>query len=206
LWLYYYTAETDLWLLSVCRVLPVLALLFLCSFLDRTNVGNASLYNLGKEIHITDHQYDIGLAAFYATYIASEIPSNLLLKKITPKIWLPALTFFWGVIAMCLGFVTNFGSFVAVRALLGFAEGGLLPGMVLYLSHLYTRGEMALRIGLFYTTASLSGAFGGLSAFASPLSDLGTNTQQVCLHAALRQSGLAEVYPAGVGYWLSRVS
>jgi MFS family permease len=145
----------------------VLALLFLCSFLDRTNVGNARLYHLEHDIHITDHQYDIGLAAFYATYIASEIPSNLLLKKITPKIWLPALTFFWGVIAMCLGFVTNFGSFVAVRALLGLAEGGLLPGMVLYLSHMYTRGEMALRIGLFYTAASLSGAFGGLSAFAS---------------------------------------
>jgi MFS family permease len=154
------------------RVLPVLALLFLCSFLDRTNVGNASLYNLQKDLHITDHQYDIGLAAFYATYISSEIPSNLLLKKVTPKIWLPTLTFFWGVIAMCLGFVQNFGSFVAVRALLGFVEGGLLPGMVLYLSHLYTRGEMALRIGLFYTTASLSGAFGGLSAIATLIGDL----------------------------------
>lgn len=149
----------------------MLALLFLCSFLDRTNVGNASLYNLQKDLHITDHRYDIGLAAFYATYISSEIPSNLLLKKVTPKIWLPALTFFWGVIAMCLGFVQNFGSFVAVRALLGFAEGGLLPGIVLYLSHLYTRGEMALRIGLFYTTASLSGAFGGLSAFTTPIGD-----------------------------------
>lgn len=65
---------------------------------------------------------------------------------------------------MCLGFVRNFGSFVAVRAILGITEGGLLPGMVLYLSGLYTRGEMALRIGIFYTAASLSGAFGGLLA------------------------------------------
>lgn len=62
---------------------------------------------------------------------------------------------------MCLGFVRSFGSFFAVRTLLGFAEGGLLPGMVLYLSGLYTRQEMALRIGIFYTAASLSGAFGG---------------------------------------------
>ena len=62
---------------------------------------------------------------------------------------------------MCLGFVRNFGSFFAVRALLGLAEGGLLPGMVLYLSGLYTRAELALRIGIFYTAASLSGAFGG---------------------------------------------
>jgi hypothetical protein len=52
------------------RVLPVLALLFLCSFLDRTNVGNARLYGLEKDIRVTDHQYDTGLAVFYATYIA----------------------------------------------------------------------------------------------------------------------------------------
>ena len=65
---------------------------------------------------------------------------------------------------MCLGFVRSFGSFFAVRALLGAAEGGLLPGMVLYLSGMYTRQEMALRIGIFYTAASLSGAFGGLLA------------------------------------------
>lgn len=65
---------------------------------------------------------------------------------------------------MCLGFVRNYSDFLAVRALLGLAEGGLLPGMVLYLSSMYTRSELALRIGLFYTTASLSGAFGGLLA------------------------------------------
>lgn len=65
---------------------------------------------------------------------------------------------------MCLGFVRSYGSFVAVRAVLGLTEGGLLPGMILYLSGLYTRGELALRIGIFYTAASLSGAFGGLLA------------------------------------------
>ncbi|KAF2404699.1 MFS general substrate transporter [Trichodelitschia bisporula] len=146
------------------HVLPVLALMFLCSFLDRTNVGNAKILGLEKDIHITNRQYDQGLAVFYATYIASELPSNLVLKRVSPRIWLPFLTFAWGVIAMCLGFIRDFASFMAVRALLGFAEGGLLPGMVLYLSGMYTRGEMALRIGLFYTAASLSGAFGGLLA------------------------------------------
>lgn len=63
---------------------------------------------------------------------------------------------------MCLGFVRSYGSFLAVRAILGLCEGGLLPGMVLYLSGLYNRGELALRIGIFYTAASLSGAFGGM--------------------------------------------
>ncbi|OBT44800.1 hypothetical protein VE00_04968 [Pseudogymnoascus sp. WSF 3629] len=65
---------------------------------------------------------------------------------------------------MCLGFVQNYAGLMIVRAFLGATEGGLLPGIVLYLSGMYTRGEMALRIGLFYTSASLSGAFGGLLA------------------------------------------
>lgn len=91
----------------------------------------------------------------------SEIPSNLVLKRVTPSIWLPVLAFAWGVTAMCLGFVQNFAGFVAVRAILGATEGGLLPGMILYLSGIYRREELALRIGLFYTAASLSGAFGG---------------------------------------------
>ncbi|KAG8408147.1 hypothetical protein J3459_018109 [Metarhizium acridum] len=147
-----------------CRVLPILALLFLCSFLDRTNVGNARILGLEEDLGLSDSQYTTGLAVFYATYVASELPSNLLLKKVSPKILLPGLTAVWGIITMCLGFVRGFTSFWVVRALLGVAEGGLLPGMVLYLSSLYTRGELALRIGIFYSAASLSGAFGGLLA------------------------------------------
>ncbi|KAL2215487.1 major facilitator superfamily domain-containing protein [Thermoascus aurantiacus ATCC 26904] len=145
-------------------ILPMLALLFLCSFLDRTNVGNAKIIGLESDIGITDHQYDTGLAVFYLTYICSELPSNLALKKASPKIWLPLLAFLWGTMTMCLGFVRNYAGFIAVRAILGVTEGGLLPGMVLYLSFFYKRSEMALRIGLFYTAASLSGAFGGLLA------------------------------------------
>lgn len=146
------------------RILPVLALLFLCSFLDRTNVGNAKIIGLEEDLGISNGQYNQGLAVFYAFYIASELPSNLLLRHVTPSIWLPCLTIAWGLMTMCLGFVRNFATFFAVRALLGLAEGGLLPGIVLYLSGLYTRGEMALRVGTFFTAASMSGAFGGLLA------------------------------------------
>ncbi|OAA37859.1 Major facilitator superfamily domain, general substrate transporter [Metarhizium rileyi] len=131
------------------RVLPILALLFLCSFLDRTNVGNARIIGLQDSLHLSD---------------SHELPSNLLLKKVSPKILLPCLTALWGIVIMCLGFARGFTSFWVLRALLGVAEGGLLPGMVLYLSSLYTRGELAVRIGIFYSAASLSGAFGGLLA------------------------------------------
>jgi hypothetical protein len=177
------------------RIIPVLALLFLCSFLDRTNVGNARILGLEADLHLSNSQYNQGLAVFYATYIAryflsfppfpptpptpiyntttqhpsptntlsltSEIPSNLVLKVLTPRVMLPLLTITWGLITTCLGIVRSYGSFIAVRAMLGLDEGGLLPGIVLYLSGMYTRGEMAVRIGVFYTAASLSGAFGG---------------------------------------------
>lgn len=83
---------------------------------------------------MTDNQYDQGLAVFYATYIASEVPSNLVLKRVTPRIWLSSLAFAWGAISMCLGFIRNFAGFISVRAVLGLAEGGLLPGMVSQLS------------------------------------------------------------------------
>ncbi|AEO68110.1 uncharacterized protein THITE_160239 [Thermothielavioides terrestris NRRL 8126] len=146
------------------RILPILSLLFLCSFLDRTNVGNAKIIGLEEDLGISNLQYNQGLAVFYATYIASELPSNLVLKRLSPTLWLPLLTAVWGLVTTCLGFVRAFASFFAVRALLGLAEGGLLPGIVLYLSGLYTRREMAVRIGMFYTAASLSGAFGGLLA------------------------------------------
>lgn len=99
---------------------------------------------------------------------------------------------------MCLGFVRGFGSFVAVRAVLGMVEGGLLPGMVLYLSGLYTRGELALRIGIFYTAASLSGAFGGTHAFRWP--EPRRVPAPSADDAVFRRSACARL----IGHWSSR--
>jgi len=180
------------------RILPVLALLFLCSFLDRTNVGNAKTYGLETSLKMTDHQYDTGLAVYYATYILSEIPSNLVLRKISPKIWLPALTIMWGIVTMCLGFVRNYAGFMVVRALLGITEGGLLPGIVLYLAGMYTRGEMALRMGLFYTAASLSGAFGGL--LARGLTAIGNRGKQATWSWIFIIEGLLTVVVGFIAY------
>ena len=169
----------------IFRILPVLSFLFLCSFLDRTNVGNAKVLGLEKDIGLSNGQYANGLAIFYLFYIVAELPSNLILSKASPRLLLAFLTAAWGIIGMCLGFIRNYADYLAVRAFLGLAEGGLLPGvfhsqleelhamhvhtknslgMILYLSAIYTRGELALRVGLFYVSASLAGAFGGLLA------------------------------------------
>ncbi|KAL2151248.1 hypothetical protein VTH82DRAFT_6346 [Thermothelomyces myriococcoides] len=182
------------------RVIPILTLLFLCSFLDRANVGNAKILGLEKDLGLTNLQYNQGLAIFYATYIASELPSNLIIKRLTPKIWLPTLTATWGTITMCLGFVRNPASFLAVRTILGLAEGGLLPGIVLYLSGMYTRREMAMRIGVFYTAASLSGAFGGL--LARGLSAIGPRAGIEGWRWILIIEGLMTVVVAVIAYLL----
>ncbi|KAH6847413.1 major facilitator superfamily domain-containing protein [Chaetomium sp. MPI-CAGE-AT-0009] len=182
------------------RILPVLSLLFLCSFLDRTNVGNAKIIGLERDLGLTNLQYNQGLAVFYATYIFSELPSNLILNSLTPTLWLPLLTAVWGLITTCLGFVRSYKSFVAVRALLGLAEGGLLPGIVLYISGLYTRREMAVRIGVFYTAASLSGAFGGL--LARGLSAIGPRGGLEGWRWIFIIEGLLTVVSAAVAYLL----
>ncbi|KAH7413925.1 putative MFS transporter [Phaeosphaeria sp. MPI-PUGE-AT-0046c] len=154
-----------LWKLDT-RILPLFILLVLCSFLDRTNVGNAKLFHLEADLRMTNAQYNQGLTAFYPLYIVATVPSNLALKRVTPRIWIGLMAFLWGLICMCIGFIHSFAQFVGFRAILGFAEGGLFPGMVLCLSTIYTRSELALRIGVLYTATSLSSAFGGLLARA----------------------------------------
>ncbi|KAK9899166.1 MFS general substrate transporter [Cystobasidium minutum MCA 4210] len=147
------------------RIIPLLALLFLFSFLDRTNIGNAATLGLRADLGLSNHQYGVALTVYYLFYILSEIPSNLVLKVVSPRIWLPVLTAAWGICCLGLGFVRSYASLTVVRSLLGITEGGLLPGIVLYLSMIYTRREMGFRMGLIYGSASLSGAFGGLLAF-----------------------------------------
>ncbi|KAF2815183.1 retrograde regulation protein 2 [Mytilinidion resinicola] len=146
------------------RLLPPIAILYLCNFFDRSNVGNAKILGLEDDLHLTNHHYAVALSIFYVFYVVSDLPSNLFLKTATPRLWLPILAILWGIVVMCIGFVRNFAEFVVVRSLLGIFEGGLYPGSLLYLSMMYTKEELALRVGIFYSSASLSGAFGGLLA------------------------------------------
>lgn len=129
-----------------------------------------------KDLHLSGPQYSNCLAIFFAFYIFSEVPSNLLVRKFSPRIWLGTLTALWGVCGMAMGFVKTFRGLLAVRTFLGLTEGGLLPGIVLYLSMMYPRRNIGLRLGWIYGSASLSGAFGGL---------LATGLYQIGHHTAL---------------------
>ncbi|KAF9883845.1 hypothetical protein FE257_002736 [Aspergillus nanangensis] len=147
------------------RLLPPLTILYLLSFLDRSNVGNARLEGLTEDLGMSGNQYLTGLTLYFIGYVVFEIPCNIVLKKTTPRIWLPSLTLAWGVVATLLGVVQNYSGFLVSRTFLGITESGLFPGVVFYLSMWYKRNEQHYRVALFFSAASLAGAFGGVLAW-----------------------------------------
>jgi MFS family permease len=147
-------------------VIPVVMLLYLLSFLDRVNIGNARLYHLEEDLGLNPSQWQVAVSILFVTYILSEVPSNLVLKKLTPSRWIAFITVSWGIIATLTGIVQSYGGLIACRLMLGAVEGGLFPGMAVYLTFFYTKRELALRIGYLFVSAALAGACGGLLAFA----------------------------------------
>jgi len=147
-----------------CTILPVMTMFYLLSFLDRSNIGNARVAGLQRDLHLTDHQYQICVTVLYVPYIAAELPSNLLLRKVGASRLMPTLLTLWGIMVTLQGLVSSYGGLVTVRAFLGLVEGPMFPGIVLYLSGFYTREELSVRVALFFSSASLSGAFSGLLA------------------------------------------
>ncbi|PBP22615.1 hypothetical protein BUE80_DR006444 [Diplocarpon rosae] len=147
------------------KLLPPLTLLYLLSFLDRSNIGNARIEGLTTDLHITGNQYLFTLTIYFIGYVLFEIPCNIILKRTTPRFWLPTLTLVWAIVTTLLGVTQNLAGFILARFFLGVAESGLFPGVVFYLSMWYKRTEVHYRVALFFSAASLAGAFGGILAF-----------------------------------------
>ncbi|KAG6836779.1 hypothetical protein H0H93_003371 [Arthromyces matolae] len=147
------------------RVVPIVAIFYLLAFLDRTNLANARVAGLQKELKITDHQYSIALTVTYVPYILAQLPSNLILKSVGPNITLPTMLTLWGIVTTLQGVVKNFAGLLVCRFFLGLFEGGVFPGLILYLSFWYPRRALQQRVSAFFSTASLSGAFSGILAY-----------------------------------------
>lgn len=99
--------------------------------------------------------------------VTRQVPCNIILKRTTPRFWLPTLTILWGIVATLMGVVHNLSGFFAARFFLGVTESGLFPGVVYYFSMWYKRKERQYRISLFFGAAALAGSFGGILAFVS---------------------------------------
>ena len=110
--------------------------------------------------------YNIALSILFPFYVAAEVPSNIMMKRFRPSVWLTIIMLAWGLVMTCTGFIHNFKGLLACRVFLGIAEGGLFPGVTFYLTMWYRRHECSLRLALFFSAATAAGAFGGLLARA----------------------------------------
>ncbi|KAK8249844.1 major facilitator superfamily domain-containing protein [Phyllosticta capitalensis] len=142
-----------------------MGLLYLLSFLDRSNIGNARIAGLEHDLKLQNGRYEWLLTAFYITYIAFEW-MTLLYRLVPPHMYIAACVFSWGLIASLQSLSTSFGQLLALRALLGVAEAAFGPGVPFYLSYFFRRDELAFRTGLFVSAAPLSTSFASSLAWA----------------------------------------
>jgi len=149
------------------RVVPFLCILYLLAFLDRVNIANAKSFGLTADLHLdTNLQYNTALTIFFVPYILFEIPSNVLLKKFTPRVWLSGCMFMFGVVSICQGLTQNYGGLLTTRFFLGVFEAGMFPGCFYLIGMWYKRSEAQRRYSFFFSSTTLAGAFGGLLASA----------------------------------------
>ncbi|PFH50245.1 hypothetical protein AMATHDRAFT_4153 [Amanita thiersii Skay4041] len=181
-------------------LIPWLSFLYLLSFLDRTSIGNAKLYHLTQDLHMTDKQYLLTLTIFFFSYAIFEVPSNVFLKRLRPSIWLSVLMLFWGIMMTLQGVVHNFGGLMGMRWMLGTFEAGLFPGVNYYLSCWYKRSEFGIRAAMFFSAATISGAFGGLLAAAiSNMEGIGGKPAWAWIFII---EGLATVIAGVASFWI----
>ena len=147
------------------RILPFVFLLYIVAFLDRINIGFAAL-TMNRAIGVSSEQFGLIAGVFFIGYFLFEIPSNLLLHKIGARIWIARILVSWGVVAMLTGFSRSVGQLYALRFLLGVAEAGFFPGIVLYLTYWFRRREQAQAFALFMTAIPVATVLG------SPVSGL----------------------------------
>jgi ACS family tartrate transporter-like MFS transporter len=129
------------------RILPFVFLLFIIAQLDRNNIGFAAL-TMNRELAITSQQFGLIFGIFFFGYFIFEIPSNLLLHKIGARVWIARILISWGIVATLTGFVHTVHQLYILRFLLGLAEAGYFPGIVLYLTCWFPQREQARAFAL----------------------------------------------------------
>ncbi|KAG1139166.1 hypothetical protein G6F37_009941 [Rhizopus arrhizus] len=147
------------------RILPLLCILYLLSYIDRSNIGNAKLGGLEADLNMSKSDYKWSLSIFYFSYVIFDLPSNIIMRRWRPSYWLGILMFLWGTVATAMAASKNFASIASARFFIGVFEAGFFPGVIYFMSLWYTRQEYGRRISFFWSFSSLAGAFGGLIAY-----------------------------------------
>ena len=141
------------------RIVPFLMLCYFVSFLDRVNVGFAAL-QMVKDLYLSPAAFGFGGGLFFVSYFCFEVPSNLLLEKIGARLWIARIMITWGFLAAGMAVVTGAYSLYAMRLLLGVAEAGFFPGVILYLTYWFPREYRARIVGIFTVAIPVSSFLG----------------------------------------------
>jgi D-galactonate transporter len=142
------------------RIMPIVLLSYIIAYLDRVNVGFAKLQMMG-DLKFSDGVYGFGAGIFFLGYFFFEIPSNLILHRVGARVWICRVLVTWGIVSGCTAFVRTPWEFYAVRFLLGLAEAGFFPGMILYLTYWFPSHRRAKMMSLLMAGNPVSGIIGG---------------------------------------------
>ncbi len=141
------------------RLVPFLMLCYVVAYLDRVNVGFAKL-QMGQDLGFSETVFGLGAGIFFLGYFLFEVPSNLLLNRVGARIWIARIMITWGVLSACFVYVETSTSFYILRFLLGVAEAGFYPGVILYLTQWYPAHRRARIIAVFMSAIPVAGIFG----------------------------------------------
>jgi ACS family tartrate transporter-like MFS transporter len=141
------------------RIIPFIFVLYIVAFLDRTNITMAAL-TMNEELGVTPGQYSLLSGLFFVGYFLLEVPSNLIMHRVGARVWIARILVTWGAVAMIGGLVRGVHELYAVRFLLGVAEAGFAPGMLLYLTYWFPRREQARAVGLYLAAIPVAGILG----------------------------------------------
>lgn len=142
------------------RLIPFLLLMYVVSFLDRANIGFAK-QAFQASTGISEAAYALGAGLFFLTYALLEVPSNLIMHRVGARVWMSRIMVTWGLVSAATMFATGKTSFYLLRLLLGAAEAGFFPGVILYLTYWFPNRMRGQVLGLFYFGAPLAFIFGG---------------------------------------------
>lgn len=141
------------------RLIPFCMLLFILNYIDRVNIGFAAL-QMNKDLGFSPAVYGFGAGIFFIGYFFFEVPSNLILEKVGARLWIARIAITWGIVSIAMAWVHDETSFYVVRFLLGVAEAGLLPGLLLYFSYWFPSRDRGRALALFMTATTISNIVG----------------------------------------------
>jgi len=142
------------------RLMPFLMLCYFCAYLDRVNVGFAKLQMM-SDLQFSEAVYGLGAGIFFIGYFLCEVPSNIVLHKVGARRWIARIMITWGILSGCFAFVQTEWQFYTLRFLLGVAEAGLAPGLLLYLTYWFPSYRRARMTVLWFIAIPISGMLGG---------------------------------------------